>query len=224
MTLLNTLPPENQDLGVVKYLRKPVSKLDLSPFLHPLDKCAISLTCHGCSNVDPAAGALDELRRILPQIRQRWPQVQLIVRGDSAYRDDIMSWCEARKIDYVFGLAGNERLVRMTLPLQHKAQAQYQQRHQRLVHGLESYFQTESQSSEVPQLLVPEVVSVTALPYSRLLESYSPVVCKLSYDANGPHRRFVVTSIPASKVIPSQLYTEYYCPVGTWKTGLRSSS
>jgi len=30
---------------------------------------------------DPAAGALDELRRILPQIRQRWPQVQLIVRG-----------------------------------------------------------------------------------------------------------------------------------------------
>jgi len=35
------------------------------------------------SNVDPAAGALDELRRILPQIRQRWPQVRLSC-GDSA--------------------------------------------------------------------------------------------------------------------------------------------
>ena len=57
--------------------------------------------------------------------------MQLIVRGDRAYaRDDIMSWCEARKIDYAFGLAGNERLVRMSLPLQEKAQAQYQQRQQ----------------------------------------------------------------------------------------------
>jgi hypothetical protein len=175
------------------------------------------------SNVDPAAGALDELRRILPQIRQRWPQVQLIVRGDSAYaRDDIMSWCEARKIDYVFGLAGNERLVRMTLPWQHKAQAQYQQPHQRLVHTLESYFQTESQSSEVPQLLVPEVW-YQSLHY-RTLDSWSRtrrVVCKLSYDANGPHPRFVVTSIPVSKVIPSQLYTEYYCPRGDMENRIK---
>jgi len=54
------------------------------------------------------------------------------------------------------------------LPWQHKAQAQYQ-RHQRLVHTLNH---TSRQShSEVPQLLVP--VSVTALPYSRLLEPYS---------------------------------------------------
>lgn len=52
------------------------------------------------SNVDPAGGALDELKRIIPQLRQCWPQVQLVVRGDNAYaRDDIMSWCEARGID-----------------------------------------------------------------------------------------------------------------------------
>jgi len=45
----------------------------------------------------PGSRALDELKRIVPQIRQRWPQVQLVVRGDSAYsRNDIMSWCEAR--------------------------------------------------------------------------------------------------------------------------------
>lgn len=175
------------------------------------------------SNVDPAAGALDELKRIVPQIRQRWPQVQLVVRGDSAYsRNDIMSWCEARGIDYAFGLAGNERLVRMTLPLQDKAQAQYQRRHQRLVSGLESYFQAESQSSEVPQRLPPEVW-YQSLHY-RTLDSWSRtrrVVCKLSYDANGPKRRFVVTSIPASKVIPSQLYTEYYCPRGDMENRIK---
>jgi len=164
-------------------------------------------------------GALDELRRILPQIRQRWPQVQLSVRGDSAYaRDDIMSWCEARKIDYVFGLAGNERLVHDTA-IAAQSQAQYK-RHQRRFRIM--HFQTESQSSEVPQLLVPEVISqcTTVLSTGVVLAVWSAN----SYDANGPHRRFVVTSIPASKVIPSQLYTEYYCPWETWKTGLRSSS
>ncbi len=152
--------------------------------------------------------------------------MQLVVRGDSAYaRDDIMSWCEARGIEYVFGLASNERLVRMTLPLQHKAQAQYQQRHQRLVSGLESYFQAESQSSEVPQLLVPEVWYQSV--HYRTLDSWSRsrrVVCKLSYDANGPQRRFVVTSIPASKAIPSQLYTEYYCPRGDMENRPRGAA
>jgi len=56
------------------------------------------------SNVDPAAGAL-ELQRIVPQIQQRWPKTQIIVRGDSAYaRDEIMSWCEEHNVDYVLGL------------------------------------------------------------------------------------------------------------------------
>ncbi len=174
------------------------------------------------SNVDPAAGALDELKRIIPQIRQQWPQVQLVVRGDSAYsRDDITSWCEARGIDYVLGLAVNERLMRMTLPLEQRAQVQYQQRHERLVSGLEPYFPPESQS-EMPQLLPPEVW-YQSLHY-RTLDSWSRtrrVVCKLSYDADGPKRRFVVTSIPASQVIPSQLYTEYYCPRGDMENRIK---
>lgn len=175
------------------------------------------------SNVDPAAGALDELKRIIPQIRQHWPQVQLVVRGDSAYsRDDIMSWCEARGIDYVFGLAVNERLMRMTLPLQQKAQDQYQQRHERFVSSLEPYFPLASQSSEMPQLLPPEVW-YQSLHY-RTLDSWSRtrrVVCKLSYDADGPKRRFVVTSIPAAQVIPSQIYCEYYCPRGDMENRIK---
>ena len=175
------------------------------------------------SNVDPAAGTLDELKRIIPQLQQHWPQVQLIVRGDRAYaRDDIMSWCEARKIDYAFGLAGNERLVRMSLPLQEKAQAQYQQRQQHLVTSLEPYLQPEVTRTEAPQLLLPEVW-YQSLQY-RTLNSWScsrRVVCKLSYDDNGPKRRFVVTSIPASKVIPSQIYTEYYCPRGDMENRIK---
>ena len=56
------------------------------------------------STVDPAVGALEELQRIVPQIRSHWPDVTIIMRGDSAYgRDDIMSWCEAQSnVEYVF--------------------------------------------------------------------------------------------------------------------------
>jgi Transposase DDE domain group 1 len=56
------------------------------------------------ANVDPAAGALEEIQRIVGAIQQRWPGVKILVRGDSAYsRDEIMSWCEATpNVDYVF--------------------------------------------------------------------------------------------------------------------------
>jgi len=77
------------------------------------------------SNVDPAAGALEELQRIVPQIQQRWPKTQIIVRGDSAYaRDEIMSWCEEHNVDYVLGLPSNQRLQRMTHELESKAKAE----------------------------------------------------------------------------------------------------
>lgn len=56
------------------------------------------------SNVDPAEGALEELQRVIGQIRSQWPQTRILVRGDSAYsREDIMVWCESEGIDFVFG-------------------------------------------------------------------------------------------------------------------------
>lgn len=63
------------------------------------------------SSVDPAAGALDELQRVIGLIRTHWPKTRILVRGDSAYsREEIMAWCESQKIDYVFGLASNAQL------------------------------------------------------------------------------------------------------------------
>src|SRR5262245_39604769 len=65
------------------------------------------------SNIDGAEGAVEELNRIVSQIRQVWPDVKIIIRADSGFcRDDLMSWCEDEKnrVDYVLGLAKNERL------------------------------------------------------------------------------------------------------------------
>ncbi len=55
------------------------------------------------SNVDPAAGALEELERIIGIIREKWQNTHIIVRGDSAYsREDIMKFCEEQVgVDYV---------------------------------------------------------------------------------------------------------------------------
>src|SRR5690242_13901543 len=63
------------------------------------------------SNIDSSAGAVEEIARIVAQIRQRWPRVRILLRGDSGFaREALMSWCEANRVDYLFGLARNERL------------------------------------------------------------------------------------------------------------------
>jgi hypothetical protein len=63
------------------------------------------------SNSDASAGSLVEIERIVDQIRRAWPAVRIILRGDSGFcRNELMSWCESKRVDYVFGLARNQRL------------------------------------------------------------------------------------------------------------------
>jgi hypothetical protein len=64
------------------------------------------------SNIDAAAGAKDEVARIVARIRRRWPKVRILLRADSGFaREELMAWCEEQRVDYVFGLARNSRLV-----------------------------------------------------------------------------------------------------------------
>ena len=63
------------------------------------------------SNIDGAAGAVEEVARLVRQIRARWPRVRILLRGDSGFcREALMRWCEANRVDYVFALARNKRL------------------------------------------------------------------------------------------------------------------
>jgi len=64
------------------------------------------------ANIDAAAGSIEEVARIVAQIRAQWPDTKIILRGDSGFaREALMAWCEAHAVDYIFGLAGNSRLV-----------------------------------------------------------------------------------------------------------------
>src|ERR1700679_2321705 len=64
------------------------------------------------SNIDGSAGAKEEIARIVAQIRTRWPRVRILLRGDSGFcREELMNWCEVNRVDFLFGLARNPRLV-----------------------------------------------------------------------------------------------------------------
>ncbi len=78
------------------------------------------------ANRDAAAGALEEVVRIVGQLRRKWPGVEILLRADAGFcREELMSWCEQQGVDYVFGLAKNQRLLRrLHKPLQ-KAQRRY---------------------------------------------------------------------------------------------------
>lgn len=90
------------------------------------------------SNVDPAAGALDELKRLIAQIRSHWAEVVILVRGDSAYgRDDIMSWCEFQpQVEYVLAYPSNERLRTFTWGVEQRAKAAYELHRQQIARTL----------------------------------------------------------------------------------------
>jgi hypothetical protein len=78
------------------------------------------------SNIDASAGSLEELQRIVKQIRGVWPEVRILVRGDSGFcREELMAWCEVEGVDYVLGLAKNERLKAEIKKELRKAKRQY---------------------------------------------------------------------------------------------------
>ena len=58
------------------------------------------------------------LRRLLRVIRDHWPRTHITIRGDSHYaRPEVMDFCDANGIDYVFGLSGNDVLRRLVEPI-----------------------------------------------------------------------------------------------------------
>ncbi|MGH9344686.1 MAG: IS1380 family transposase, partial [Terriglobia bacterium] len=80
------------------------------------------------SNIDASAGSLEEIQRIVGQIRRHWPGVPIVLRADSGFcRDPLMNWCEEHAVDYVFGLAKNKRLCRIIGAALQRAKEVFQQ-------------------------------------------------------------------------------------------------
>lgn len=81
---------------------------------------------------DASDGVLPELERIVKRVRAAWPNVRIIIRGDSGFmRDPIMSWCETNKVEYVLGFAKNKRLKTSIAAEMQEAKRLYQETKQK---------------------------------------------------------------------------------------------
>jgi hypothetical protein len=151
------------------------------------------------SNIDASKGSVDELERIIKQIRERWPDVKIIIRGDSGFcRDEIMSWCEANAVHYVFGLAKNKRLLKKMVN---------QREHVR-----RRYLRTGKSCRKFRHFTY------------RTLKSWSKkrrVVGKAEYLSKGYNPRFVVTSLSKTEYDSRTLYEELYCARGDMENRIK---
>jgi Transposase DDE domain group 1 len=144
------------------------------------------------SNIDVSAGAVDEVERLVARVRARWPRVTVLLRADSGFaRDELMAWCEANGVDYVFGLARNQRLVGAIAEDLAAAEA-------------------ESLTRGGPARRFADFAWRTLDSWSRTRR----VVAKAEHLPKGANPRFVVTSLPASAGDARSLYEDVYCARG----------
>ena len=176
------------------------------------------------SNVDTAAEALPELKRIIGLIREKWQDTYIIIRGDSAYsREDIMKWCsQQQRVDYILAMATNNQLKLRASDIIEKAKADYEIRLEPVTKLMETLFSPDEELEEAKKL-VPESTWYRSLCY-KTLKSWSRsrrVVTKVCHGSKGSQMRHVITSLPASKIPPSLLYTKKYCPRGEMENRIK---
>ncbi len=173
----------------------------------------------------PAAGGLEELQRVIKIIRSKWKNVKIIIRGDSAYsREEIMAWCESQiGIDYIFGLAPNNRLLQLAQSIKYRASQDYSRKIKPVVEFFETLFPSSTDVKNDAAAFVDNSVWYCSLDY-KTLNSWSHnrrVVVKVEYSYEEVDTRFIVTSLPIHKIPPGRLYTQKYCPRGDMENRLK---
>src|SRR5690348_3124575 len=152
-----------------------------------------------CSNIDGAAGAVEEVARIIGQIRARWPRVRILLRADSGFcREDLMAWCEANRVDYVFGLARNPRLTAEIATEMAAAQAA-------------------AEKTGKPARRFKDFRWSTRDSWSRIRR----VIGKAEWTEGEANPRFIVTSLPAAAIDARQLYERVYCARGEMENRIK---
>jgi hypothetical protein len=153
----------------------------------------------GPANQDAAAGAVDEVSRIVAQVRQRWPKTRIVLRADSGFcREELMGWCEANKVDYLFGLARNQRLSRIIGAQMHQAHVLHQ-------------------STAKAARVFTGFAYITRKSWWRARR----VVAKAEYLDKGENPRFVVTSLTPDKWPDQDLYERFYCARGEMENRIK---
>jgi hypothetical protein len=152
------------------------------------------------SNIDASAGAAEEMARIVAQIRARWPRVRILLRADSGFaREALMAWCEDNKVDYLFGLARNNRLVEEIAV---------------------ELLQAEDEASRTgkPARRFKDFRYATLDSWSRRRR----VVAKAEWTGGEANPRFVVTSLTKAEAGARFLYEDLYCARGEMENRIKA--
>jgi len=151
------------------------------------------------ADADAAAGAVEEVARLAARIRAKWPRTRILLRADSGFaRDDLMAWCEENGVDFVLGLARNERLVAQIAGDLDKALAK-------------------SRCSSRPERRFTSFMWITRKSWSRRRR----VVAKAEATQGEPNPRFIVTSLPTQAAKARHLYEKLYCARGDMENRIK---
>jgi hypothetical protein len=151
------------------------------------------------SDIDASAGALEEVQRIVAQVRSRWPRVRIILRADSGFaREAIMAWCEQSGVDFVFGLAKNARLNRILGKELHQVQL-------------------ECERTGQPTRAFKDFTYKTRTSWGRTRR----VVGKAEHLPDKSNPRFVVTSLTVDDYDARALYEDLYCARGDMENRIK---
>lgn len=160
---------------------------------HPL--CALLRP----SDADAAAGSLRPVQRIVARIRQAWPQVEIVLRGDSGFcREYLMRWCEANGVHFLFGMAKNKRLVKILAKEMQEA---------KMLH---------EQTLEASRVF-KDFTYRTRKSWCRERR----VVGKAEHLDKGANPRFVVTSLSKEAFAARPLYEREYCARGDMENRIK---
>jgi Transposase DDE domain group 1 len=151
------------------------------------------------ASIDAAAGSVEEISRIVAQIRSRWPKVRIMLRGDSGFaRDELMTWCEANDVHFVFGLAKNDRLnaeIKDELAAAEKT----------------------SRRTGKPARRFKQFKWTTRESWS----SERRVVAKAEWTQGEANPRFIVTSLKRAECKARYLYEKVYCARGDMENRIK---
>jgi len=153
-----------------------------------------------CANIDAAAGATEEVARIVGQIRARWPDARIVLRADSGFaREALMAWCEAHGVDYLFGLARTTRLVGEIAAELAEAAAD------------------SAATGGAPARRFKDFLWTTRKSWSRRRR----VVGKAEHTRGEHNPRFVVTSLDQRRADARTLYEDLYCARGEMENRIK---
>ena len=151
------------------------------------------------SNIDASAGAVEEVERIVARIRIRWPRTRILLRADSGFaRETLMAWCEQNRVDFVFGLARNARLVEEIAV--------------ELIQAEEEARQTGRSARRFKDFNWS-----TRDSWSRRRR----VIAKAEWTRGEANPRFIVTSLKPAEVTAHHLYEIVYCARGDMENRIK---